>query len=116
MRDRSMFVFVALGCVVGGAAQEPKPKPDLLFGGCGGVYLLAEPGELRIDVFKRDKNRRRRHTDLRAILVGPDRHVLQEATIPDDGRSDRLGPLQSVGLSTRVARKGVFALNVTVIP
>jgi len=114
MRDRSMFVFVALGCVVGGAAQEPKPKPDLLFGGCGGVYLLAEPGELRIDVFKRDKNRRRRHTDLRAILVGPDRHVLQEATLPDDGRSDRLGPLQSMRLSTRVARKGVFALNITV--
>lgn len=85
-------------------------------GGIGGVYFLAEPGELTIDVAKRDRNRRTTPTELRAILVGPDRKVLQEATIPDDGlpAKGKLGPAQTVRLSTRVERKGVYALNVTV--
>ncbi len=88
---------------------------ELLIGGCGGVYFLAEPGELMVEVVKRDRNRRDTRVELRAILVGPDRRVLQEATIPDDGRprGSGMGPAQRCRLSARVERKGVYALNVT---
>ncbi len=85
-------------------------------GGIGGVYFLAEPGQLTIDLEKRDRNRRGRRTKLRAILVGPDRRVIQEVTIPDDGkpRGSGMGPPRRVRLSTRVDRKGVYGLNITV--
>jgi hypothetical protein len=88
---------------------------ELLFGGCGGVYFLAEPGELAVEVVKRDRNQRDTRVELRAILAGPDRRVLQEATIPDDGRprGSGVGPVQRCRLSTRVERKGVYALNIT---
>lgn len=97
-----------------GAAMHGTGEACL--GGLGGVYLLAEPGELTIDVFKRDRNRRGSTAELRAILAGPDRHVIQEATIPDDGqaRGSGLGPVQQTRLATRVERKGVYVLNVTV--
>ncbi|MEA3400111.1 MAG: BNR-4 repeat-containing protein [Armatimonadota bacterium] len=87
-----------------------------LIGGCGGVYLLAEPGELVVEVQKRDRNQRERTTELRAILAGPDRHVLQEAFIPDDGRpaGGGLGPPQTVRLTAQVHRPGIYALNITV--
>ena len=41
--------------------------------------------------------------------------MLQDVTIPDDGkpRGSGLGPAQRVRLSTKVERKGVYALNVT---
>ncbi|MBN1421691.1 MAG: BNR-4 repeat-containing protein [Planctomycetes bacterium] len=89
---------------------------DLLFGGCGGVYFLAEPGELIIDIEKRDRNVRGAYAELRAILAGPDRRVLGEVAIPDDGRprGSGMGPRQRARLSTRVDHKGVFALDITV--
>ncbi|MFA5193061.1 MAG: BNR-4 repeat-containing protein [Verrucomicrobiia bacterium] len=89
---------------------------DLFIGGCGGVYFLAEPGELTVEVMKRDRNRRATRTELRAILAGPDRRVLQEVTIPDDGRprGSGMGPVQRCRLSARVERKGVYVLNITV--
>lgn len=84
-------------------------------GGVGGVYFLADPGDLIVDVEKCDRNRRAAPTQLRAILVGPDRRVCQEAIIPDDAAPlGKLGPPQRARLSTRVDRKGVYALNVTV--
>lgn len=104
-------------------AAEEKSFPatgegdiGLLIGGTGGVYFLAEPGELIVDVEKRDRHRRDRHTDLRAILVGPDRRVLQEETIPDDGKpsGSGLGPPGRVRLAAKVERKGVYGLSITV--
>lgn len=49
-------------------ARMPSPQAPteetLLFGGCGGVYLLAEPGELTVEIVKRDRNvRGRRHVE-----------------------------------------------------
>jgi len=98
------------------APKAGQPKITLGIGGCGGVYFLAEPGELIVDVEKRDRNLRGRKTELRAILVGPDRRVLQQATIPDDGkpRGSGVGPPGRVRLATQVKRKGVYGLNVTV--
>ena len=102
------------------AAAEPARFPatagPLLIGGVGGVYFLAEPGELVIEVEKRDLNRRDIRTELRAILAGPDRRVWQEVTIPDDGRprGSGQGPAQRARLSAHVERKGVYALNITV--
>ena len=116
MRSPLLFHVLALACTLVGAARNTAPEPELLFGGCGGVYFLAEPGELEVEVYKRDTNRRGRHTELRAILVGPDRQVLQDVAIPDDGRGrgEGPGPLQRVKLSTRVEYKGVYVLNITV--
>ncbi|MBI5684009.1 MAG: BNR-4 repeat-containing protein [Verrucomicrobia bacterium] len=96
-------------------AEASPPAGELLFGGCGGVYFLAEPGELTVEVVKRDRNQRDTRVELRAILAGPDRRVLQEATIPDDGRPRGSGmePAQRCRLSTRVEHKGVYVLNVT---
>ncbi len=69
-------------------------EPTLLIGGTGGAYFLAEPGELVIDLEKRDLNRAGRRADLRAVLVGPDRQVLQNVTIPDDGRHEERAPVR----------------------
>ena len=79
-------------------------EPTLHIGGTGGAYFLAEPGELVIELQKRDLNRSGRRADLRAILVGPDRQVLQDVTIPDDGqaRGSGPGPVQTARLSTQV--------------
>lgn len=87
-----------------------------LIGGCGGVYFLAQPGELVVEVGKRDRNARDTIAELRAILVGPDREVLAEAFIPDDGApvGSGLGPLQTVTLRANIASAGVCALNITV--
>ncbi|MBM3878713.1 MAG: hypothetical protein FJ387_03200 [Verrucomicrobia bacterium] len=101
-----------------GTTTEPAASAEtpLLIGGVGGVYFLAEPGELVVEVEKRDLNRRGSRAELRALLVGPDRQVLQEATLPDDGqpRGSGLGPVQRCRLSTKVPAQGVYALNVTV--
>ncbi|MFC1597569.1 hypothetical protein ACFL5Q_06490, partial [Planctomycetota bacterium] len=99
-----------------GSVSAGDPEITLGIGGCGGVYFLAEPGELIVDVEKRDRNLRGRQTELRAILVGPDRRVLQQATIPDDGkpRKSGVGPPGRVRLAAEVKRKGVYGLNVTV--
>lgn len=95
-------------------ASEEAPG-DFAIGGCGGAYFLASPGELTIDLYKRDRNRTGRTAEMRAILVGPDRQVLAEALIPDDqAERGQPGPWQQVRLRTYAKRKGVFALNITV--
>ncbi|HJN13519.1 MAG TPA: BNR-4 repeat-containing protein [Pirellulaceae bacterium] len=97
-------------------ADEKPGEPILHIGGTGGAYFLAEPGELVIELEKRDLNRSGRRADLRAILVGPDRQVLQDVTIPDDSRArgSGPGPVQTARLSTQVQRKGIYGLNITV--
>lgn len=96
-------------------SAEPLPEIDLRIGGCGGAYFLAEPGELVIDLEKCDRNQSRRQTDLRAVLVAPDREVLRDVTIEDDGMPPgKLGPPRRVRLAVSVPRKGVYGLNVTV--
>lgn len=98
-----------------GTTPGQERTPVLLMGGCGGAYLLASPGELVIDVFKQDLNQRSAATELRAILVGPDRHVIQEVSIPDDGRKrGSRGKMQTAHLTAHVDRTGVYALNITV--
>ena len=112
--------WFALPCVLllipVGSSEGQAAEPVLHIGGTGGAYFLAEPGELVIELEKRDLNRSGRTADLRAVLVGPDRHVLQDVTIPDDGqaRGSGLGPIQTARLTTQVKHKGVFGLNITV--
>jgi len=113
------WVLFLSACPGAGPGASPVPQEDglgLSLGGVGGVYFLAEPGELTVEVGKRDRNRRGSRTELRALLAGPDRRVVQEAVIPDDGqpRGSGLGPPRRVRLSARAERKGVYALNVTV--
>jgi hypothetical protein len=89
---------------------------DLRLGGCGGGYFYAPVGELWVEVQKRDLNTRGSKTHLRALLLAPDRHVIEEAWLDDDGRARNSGPgpVQRVRLRTYVTRPGVYALNVTV--
>jgi len=86
-----------------------------LMGGCGGAYFLAEPGELTVVVEKRDRNRGTFQTEFRALLLAPDRSVVDEAIIGDDGMpaDSGIGPAQRVRLSAHVSRAGVYALNIT---
>ncbi len=79
--------------------NEPR-----FLGGLGGLYLLAEPGELVVDVHKRDRHDDDTSTDLRAILLGPDRQPLDEAIISGHG---------DARLKTHVERKGIYVVNVT---
>ncbi|MBN1441842.1 MAG: hypothetical protein JXA90_03985, partial [Planctomycetes bacterium] len=97
-------------------AARGEPAMSIAIGGTGGAYFLVSPGELTIDLQKRDRNLTGRRTHLRAILVGPDREVLEDVTIPDDGRprGSGPGPVQEVRLSARAARRGVYGLNITV--
>ncbi len=108
----SLALFLTTAALANGQAVEPT----LLIGGTGGAYFLAEPGELVIELEKRDLNRSGRRADLRAILVGPDREVLQDVTIPDDGqaRGKGPGPIQKAKLTAQVKCKGVYGLNITV--
>ena len=113
--------FLSLAVVLLAVTQmdlwaEENGDMDLRMEGTGGVYLLATPGELVVEVEKRDLNADGRHTELRALLVGPDRRVLEEATIPDDGQPAHsgLGPPLGARLSTLVERPGIYAVNITV--
>ncbi len=101
---------------LGAASAAPGHPAPLLLGGAGGVYFLADAGPLVVEVFKRDRNRRGSPAELRAILFGPDRRVLAEARIPDDGlpRGKGMGPIQSATLSVTLPAKGVCGLIVTV--
>jgi len=114
-----IFALIAIIALPPAFAQEAamaKPGFAPLMGGCGGAYFMAEPGELVIEVVKRDRNRSDVTTELRALLVSPDRRVLQEEIIPDDGepQGQGLGPPQTVTLRTQVQSPGIYALNITV--
>ena len=95
---------------------DQSMSPDFGIGGVGGAYFFASPGELVVDVHKQDRHRSSNTTELRAILVGPDRKVLAEEYIDDDGlpKDSDPGEPQTVRLSTTVERPGVYALNITV--
>lgn len=97
-----------------GAGMTGPGEP--CFGGLGGVYLLAEPGIVFIDIYKRDLNLRGTPAELRAILAGPDRQTIMEATIPDDGRAKGSGPgpVQKIRLTAQVKRTGVHVVNISV--
>lgn len=88
----------------------------LRLGSCGGVYFYASVGELWVEVQKQDLNTRSSKTHLRALLLAPDRSVVDEAWLGDDGqaRNRGPGPVQRVLLKTHVRRPGVYVLNITV--
>ncbi len=96
-------------------AHAPADQPPL-FGGSGGAYFLAEPGPLEIEVTKRDRNRRDAPSELVAILFGPDRTVLAQARIPDDGRprGGGMGPAQSARLTAKAKHRGIYGLMITI--
>ena len=98
------------------AGAESGESTGMLWGGCGGVYFYASTGELWVEVEKQDLNTGRQKTHLRALLFSPDRRVLDEAWIPDDGRAagSGPGPVHRVRLRTDVERPGVYGLNITV--
>ncbi|MCC6682049.1 MAG: BNR-4 repeat-containing protein [Phycisphaeraceae bacterium] len=104
----ALVLAVAWPCTA--LADEP-----MMIGGCGGAYLLAEPGELVVDVFKRDRNTTDKPSILKAMLVGPDRQIVGQAVIPDDDRpkDSGMGPFFKARLTAKVERQGIYVLNVT---
>lgn len=113
---RSLGLIASALVLFGTAPAAAAPDSTLFIGGSGGVYFLAEPGELVVEIEKRDLHLRAARTELRAVLAAPDRRVVQEAIIPGDGkpRGSGSGPVLGCRLSTRVERKGVYALIITV--
>ncbi|MEE2752480.1 MAG: hypothetical protein VX910_00745, partial [Candidatus Latescibacterota bacterium] len=120
MRRAALFAallgIAAPDTVVGNMGDDTLESDQLFIGGCGGLYLLAEPGDLVIEIIKKDRNTRSNPTNLKAILLGPDRRHLDEILIPDDGQAkgSGFGKIQSATLSTQVEQKGVYVVNVTV--
>ncbi len=85
-------------------SQDVAMQPDTLaLGGSGGLYLLAEKGELVIELYKQDRQKGA-DSDLRALLLGPDRRLLDDIIIYGNG---------SATLSTVVEHRGVYVVNVT---
>lgn len=125
MKMRAVFPVVMLLlslCGAGYSASSPAEASSLadakltpFMGGMGGVYFLAEPGELIVEVQKRDLNRREMVTNLRVHLLGPDRQILDKATIPDarQKRGAGIGPAAKCTLRASVPAKGVYALCIT---
>ena len=111
-----MMIAVLLGGGDAVAASDEAGWKCSLLGGCGGVYFYAGKGTLSIEVEKVDLNDGPQKTYLRAILFGPDRRVLDEAWIDDDGLSSGSGPGKAgrVSLSTKVDNPGVYGMNITV--
>lgn len=96
-------------------AELSEGDPPIEIGGMGGVYFLAEPGELIVDVLKGSAGGSGRARPLRAILVGPDRRIVEDQVIAAETGADRSAnnPSQRIRFSTQVQRKGVYALNIT---
>lgn len=116
-----LIIILMAACVVPQAThaaplKKEEQRMEWAIGGTGGAYLLAAPGELEIEVFKRDLNLRRQGTELRAILAGPDRQVHAEVVIPSSEGSagDPPGPVQRAVLRTQVAQAGIYALVITI--
>ncbi|MCP4612461.1 MAG: hypothetical protein GY845_27500 [Planctomycetes bacterium] len=57
-------------------------------GGCGGVYFYASAGELWVEVEKQDLNIRRNKTHLHALLLAPDRSVVETSRGHKDARHE----------------------------
>lgn len=104
------------GCLAVWTCQAGEPTLGLPIGGCGGVWLLPDQGELTIEIEKRDRNRSGAPTDLRAILFGPDRQVVAEHYLPFAGQAkgSGLGPAQRCKFSVQVDQPGVYGLCVTI--
>ncbi len=122
LRQRQWITIVSFGIMLWAgavtAASDTADQDEMAWrlGGCGGVYFYASAGELWVEVQKQDLNTRTSKTHLRAILFAPDRSVVDEAWLDDDGqaRHSGPGPVQRVRLRTHVTRPGVYGLNITV--
>ena len=108
------LLLVVMSC--SGTYGKEQHTMTMRLGGCGGVYFYASAGELWIEVEKQDLNIRRNKTHLHALLLAPDRSVVDEAWIGDDKlpAGSGPGPVQRVLLRTKVERPGVYGLNITV--
>lgn len=116
---RAVGLVAAMGVGLAGAGlaagQGAAPTMPWKIGGPGAAYLLVEPGELEIELYKQDLGRRHGGTDVRAVLAGPDREVLAETVLPGAGGSagSGPGPVQRAVLRTPVEHGGVFVLSLT---
>ena len=109
LRTLSAIACVLL-CFVPWALAHAGEEMPWAAGGVGGAYIVAEPGELEVEVFKRDLDVRDRGVELRAMLLGPDREILDKAVFPRGEGSS--GPVQRKVLRADVDYPGVYALSI----
>ena len=88
-----IFLVVCLIIPQCNQKYEPDGQIDWSIGTAGGVYLMVEPGELVIEVFKQDQNLRAARNDLRAILLSPDRRIVEDVVIPHSGGQQAIRPV-----------------------
>src|SRR5690554_2397348 len=96
--------------------EQPLNEWSPRIGGCGGMFFNAPKGPLVIEIEKEDLNNSNNVTAMRVIFTGPDRKVIEDIWIPDDGlsQSEGIGPGKSVRLETNVTQPGVYAVMLTV--
>lgn len=113
IRFALLVPFLALAAMPAPAGDADWNSPVRL-GGSGGLYLLAEPGELWVDIEMADRNVSNRAIHLRAVLFGPDRTVIADEYIPEDGlgQGSGIGPVRRVRLSAEVPRRGVYGVMI----
>lgn len=121
MKALIVLVFVAIIWAPHGlpsfAEGSEAPQARWEIGGTGGAYLQVLPGELEVEIRKRDLDARRRGRELQVTLFGPDRQVLDEAVIPAGGgmQDDPSSKLQRAVLRARIERPGICALMIHVV-
>ena len=112
----SILVFNSF--ILGNPLQDDKKLGEWTpkIGGCGGVFFNASQGPLIIEIGKQDLNLSNSITSMRAILIGPDREVIEDMWIPADGLSKGkgIGPEQTLRFETQVESPGLYALMITV--
>lgn len=107
-----VLAFFAASAVLGAEPDWRVPWQGAR--GWGAVYILARRGPLTVEIGKRDLNIYEGADVLVARLVGPDRQLLQEARLEDDGRTDKggRGPQQTCEMRVQVAAPGVCKLDI----
>lgn len=117
-----LALMILVGTVIFCNRSKSSAKSDVepgewtpKIGGCGGVFFNASPGPLIIEIEKQDFNRARANAPFRIVLAGPDRKVIYDQLISNDGISQDGGndTVQSLRMETHVEHSGVYVMMLT---
>lgn len=115
----SFLLLLLLSLPIIAEAASPKESEEIPWSsiGTGGAHLLVESGPLEIHIQKRDRNTSRNsRAELQAMLLSPDRELLETISIPASPVEDigTKGPVQTAVLRTVVTHPGIYLLYILV--